>query len=367
LNSDGTPDLSFGTGGKVAFNTGNVPISAFTDVAIQDSKIIGIGNAPGTEAFARDFGLVRFNGDGTLDATFGGDGLVATHVSLDPHGAAGPAAVEALRDGRIVALGAADGDWVLVFYRDDGSLDTSVSGDGIVRTDFGGGEDALTDGLVQPDGKIVAVGSSRLPGRLELARYLGPPQLPDTTPPLITPHVSGTVGGDGWYTSNVSVSWSVSDPESPLGSETGCDATAVASDTAGLSFTCTAASAGGTASKSVTIKRDATAPTLGCSVTPGRLWPANHKLVVVTTDISVADALSGPAGFSLQATAASDGDPALDIVDWTLGTADTEGLLRAERAAAGRERAYTLTYEGADLAGNSATCALTVTVRQPTH
>jgi hypothetical protein len=49
-----------------------------------------------------------------------------------------------------------------------------------------------------------------------------------------------------------------------------------------------------------------------------------------------------------------------DIQDWATGGADTSGLLRAERFTS--DRSYTLTYEGRDLAGNTATCMTTVTV-----
>jgi hypothetical protein len=82
----------------------------------------------------------------------------------------------------------------------------------------------------------------------------------------------------------------------------------------------------------------------------------------VTTAVTVADALSGPDGFSLQAATSSERDAATDIQGWTLGAADTSGLLRAERAGWGGGRSYALRYEGRDLAGNSATCIATVTV-----
>jgi hypothetical protein len=84
---------------------------------------------------------------------------------------------------------------------------------------------------------------------------------PDTTGPVITPNVSGTLGNNGWYTSDVTVSWGVSDPDSPISSSSGCATTTITTDTAGTTLTCTATSAGGTSSESVTIKRDATAPT----------------------------------------------------------------------------------------------------------
>ena len=72
----------------------------------------------------------------------------------------------------------------------------------------------------------------------------------------------GTKGTNDWYIGAVSVSWSVVDGESAISSQTGCGALSVTTDTSGVTFTCTAASAGGSDSKSVTVKRDATAPTI---------------------------------------------------------------------------------------------------------
>lgn len=83
----------------------------------------------------------------------------------------------------------------------------------------------------------------------------------DTTAPAITPVVTGTLGNNGWYTSDVDVSFTVSDPQSAISSSTGCGATLLTTDTAGITYTCTATSGGGTSSNSVTVKRDATAPT----------------------------------------------------------------------------------------------------------
>src|SRR4029077_13753122 len=65
-----------------------------------------------------------------------------------------------------------------------------------------------------------------------------------------------------WYTSDVQVSWVVADDRSPLIDRTGCDTAAVTADTTGVTFTCTATSAGGSTTQSVTVKRDATAPEL---------------------------------------------------------------------------------------------------------
>ena len=80
----------------------------------------------------------------------------------------------------------------------------------------------------------------------------------DGTPPIMTVAVDGTPasGYDGWYSSDVTVSWTVSDPQSPL--ETECPPTVISNDTTsdGQVVACTATSGGGSTTQSVTIRRD---------------------------------------------------------------------------------------------------------------
>jgi len=119
----------------------------------------------------------------------------------------------------------------------------------------------------------------------------------DTTPPVITPNISGTLGTNGWYISDVTVTWTVTDGQSAILSQTGCGSTAINADTAGVTLTCQATSVGGSASNSVTIKRDATAPVLSPTVTP------NPVLLngAATADPGASDALSGLASASCPA------------------------------------------------------------------
>ena len=67
-------------------------------------------------------------------------------------------------DGKIVTAGLSNSgggnnDFALVRYNSDGSLDTTFDGDGLVKTDLGGGGiDDAWDLSVQSDGKIIAAG-----------------------------------------------------------------------------------------------------------------------------------------------------------------------------------------------------------------
>jgi hypothetical protein len=90
----------------------------------------------------------------------------------------------------------------------------------------------------------------------------------DYTPPIITHSVSGVLGNNSWYVSDVTVSWTVTDNESEITDIDGCVNATISFDTAGWSLNCTATSKGGTAYSGVAFKRDATAPTASASVSP---------------------------------------------------------------------------------------------------
>jgi len=107
---------------------------------------------------------------------------------------------------------------------------------------------------------------------------------------------------------------------------------------------------------------DTTPPTVTCSSSPAVLWPPNNKLVPVTTTVNVADLDSGPAGFTLLSVTSNEGDASSESSGWATGTPDTDGSLQASRLGSGNGRVYTLTYQGSDNAGNTATCSTTVTV-----
>jgi hypothetical protein len=85
----------------------------------------------------------------------------------------------------------------------------------------------------------------------------------DSTAPVITKTVTGQQGANGWYTGNVNVDWTVSEPQSPNSLQlTGCNDQNITADQAETTYKCSATSSGGSApEQSVTIKRDATAPT----------------------------------------------------------------------------------------------------------
>jgi Ca2+-binding RTX toxin-like protein len=129
--------------------------------------------------------------------------------------------------------------------------------------------------------------------------WLWRPSSDDLTPPVVKPVLSGTLGSNGWYVSDVSVTWDVQDPDSPVTSTSGCEPATVSADTAGTTLTCSATSGGGTVSVPVVVKRDTTRPTVTCSA-PVQEFQI-HQLGAWAT-ATVTDATSGPARPLVQGT-----------------------------------------------------------------
>jgi uncharacterized delta-60 repeat protein len=169
-NTNGTLDSSFGELGIVTTDVGSAYDSAHS-IAIQfDGKIVvaGQGSVPGS---SYDAAVIRYNTDGSLDTSFSGDGMVTTNFGGND--CAGSVAIQS--DGKIVvaAKTLSGYDFAVARYNTDGSLDTSFSGDGILTTDFYGGSDVAQSIAIQADGKIVVVGEVSDAGRsyFGVARY----------------------------------------------------------------------------------------------------------------------------------------------------------------------------------------------------
>jgi hypothetical protein len=99
---------------------------------------------------------------------------------------------------------------------------------------------------------------------------------------------------------------------------------------------------------------------LDCTVDRPVLWPPNQEMVDVTVSVDLRDGVLGPYAFAL--IDVSGGDSADDISGFDLGTPDTAGALRAQRAGHEGDRVYTLTYAGHDEIGRRVGCTVTVTV-----
>jgi len=116
----------------------------------------------------------------------------------------------------------------------------------------------------------------------------------DTTPPIIgyTLTPSSPDGSNGWYKSNVSLIWSVTDPESTV-TKTGCVDQSITADQPATNYSCSASSAGGSAGPvTVSIKRDATAPSISGAATPAPNGAGWNK-TDVNVNFTCSDGTSG--------------------------------------------------------------------------
>lgn len=160
INSDGTADTAFGENGIVHQSTGDFDSKGYDVIVQTDNKILvaGIGNyLPQGE----DFFIARYNEDGSLDASFDGDGKVENINDLSSGG--GPV-LTLQSDGKILLAGmggvAGQQHYCTMRLNADGSLDPTYSDDGIQLTLIPGDYNWPGNIVVQEDGMIVVAGYS---------------------------------------------------------------------------------------------------------------------------------------------------------------------------------------------------------------
>jgi uncharacterized delta-60 repeat protein len=170
-NANGTIDTSFGSAGKVLTDLGSNSWDIASAMALQsDGKILVAGYSDGSGS--NDFALVRYNTNGTLDASFGSSGKVLTDLGVNS--ADYIKAVFVQSDGKILVAGPSNAsgsdDFAVVRYNTDGTLDTSFNSTGKVLTDLGlGSNDQANSIIVQGDGKILVAGTSNASGTDDFA------------------------------------------------------------------------------------------------------------------------------------------------------------------------------------------------------
>ena len=153
----------FGTNGHVLKDAF---LSSVTDMTVDASgRIIVVGNTPGP-AGIEDFGVVRFNADGSDDASFAGDGGTAdgfddTSGAIDIFYRDRPMSVIAEPDGKIVVAGSvfaqddSDVRWGMIRFNPDGSRDARLAGR------FASGQKAIGSRVLRiARGHYVVAGSS---------------------------------------------------------------------------------------------------------------------------------------------------------------------------------------------------------------
>jgi uncharacterized delta-60 repeat protein len=161
-NSNGSLDTSFGGGdGKVTTNFGSGNDQGFAMTIDSSGKILVAGYA--WNGSNRDFSLARYNSNGSLDTSFGGgDGKVITDFgSGDDEGRA----ITIDGNGKILVSGFASNgsndDFALARYNSDGTLDTTFDTDGKITKAIGSGNDEGYDITIDSSGKILVAGRTQ--------------------------------------------------------------------------------------------------------------------------------------------------------------------------------------------------------------
>lgn len=167
----GKLDASFGLNGKVAVELG-AKNSAHAVAVQPDGKIVVAGSS--SQGSTLNFSLLRFEKDGSLDTTFNGEGAVTTSVVAGDDEAL---ALGLLADGRIIAAGyshnGTNRDFALVCFLANGSLDQSFGDNGVVVTPVGNSNEEITALVINTQDMITVAGAVEgTAGRvLATARY----------------------------------------------------------------------------------------------------------------------------------------------------------------------------------------------------
>jgi uncharacterized delta-60 repeat protein len=173
-NPNGTLDQSFSGSGPLAKfclllqSCGKIKVSlggGFYDYPTSVALRKADGTEDGKVVVAGQFGLARFNANGSIDKDFANSGIMNTPDNTGK-------AVAILANGHIVAAGGAAADFGVAIYEPTGER---CSGKGSVATDFSGDTDEALAIAIQSDGKIVLVGfaGNGADWDFALARYEG--------------------------------------------------------------------------------------------------------------------------------------------------------------------------------------------------
>jgi uncharacterized delta-60 repeat protein len=168
-NSNGSLDTTFNPGGALPPGTAG---AVTTDFGGADDKAWAVTIQPADNKIVaagnsgNDFAVARYNVDGSPDTSFDSDGKLTTDFGTS--GDYGKA-VAIQYDGKIVVAGYDANDFAVIRYNSNGSLDTSFGSDGMATTDLGSGADRAWGVALQSDGRIVAAGYSN--NDFAVARY----------------------------------------------------------------------------------------------------------------------------------------------------------------------------------------------------
>lgn len=161
-NADGTLDTGFDNDGRLRVDAANQQADRFKDaILLSDGKILLGGYAYVQSDI--DFLLVKLNDDGTFDQTFDSDGIVTTNLAGSSQDIVESLVVEPGTN-KIIAGGDKDYiDVAVVRYMPNGTIDNTWANNGQSVIDLQGNlDDNLSSICLQPDGKLLACGYTKL-------------------------------------------------------------------------------------------------------------------------------------------------------------------------------------------------------------
>lgn len=163
-NSNGSLDTSFNSTGKVITDLGTLVDNAKGIVIQQDGKIVVAGSS------SDKFAVVRYNIDGTLDTSFDTDGIATIAIGnyySYCHNVLLQSNNKIILSGQSYnydysSSGIYEHNFALIRYNHNGSIDTSFGANGIILTDIEGRHDKSYASAIQNDGNIILVGSANI-------------------------------------------------------------------------------------------------------------------------------------------------------------------------------------------------------------
>ena len=152
-NPDGTLDDTFDSDGMLIIEAATVNNFANKVMIQSDNKIVIAGHS--FNGSSADMVVVRLNPDGSIDNTFGTNGI----ATIDFAGANDLAESATLQaDGKILLGGHSADNFSVVRLKTDGSLDSTFGLNGLAKIIFATGSSYIKDIIVQSDGKILTAG-----------------------------------------------------------------------------------------------------------------------------------------------------------------------------------------------------------------
>jgi uncharacterized delta-60 repeat protein len=155
-NQDGSLDTSFGKEGIVITQIGYYDEYLTSIILQEDGKILAAGRVANNNSW--HYAIARYNDNGSLDSSFGEGGKVVTNVYSENLGYK----IVLQSDGKIIMAGSTHNgvtnDFAMIRYNSDGSQDSTFGLGGKLTTDFGNNNDFSQSIVLQKDNKIIQAG-----------------------------------------------------------------------------------------------------------------------------------------------------------------------------------------------------------------